>query len=303
MVEPLLKKFHNIDSIVTVDEKSLLAGSSSEKLLALVDVWKKLCCHRYDLVVTGHADPRYRLLSLTTFAKERRNFNRAKKRAWPVQGRHHSDEYVRLITNVDGPEAVRGELPTLDIPLSDDLRARIKKTGASPVVAFAPGGAKNVIRDDAIRRWPLKCYVALANKLITNGVQVIITGASSDQWICESFSNLDVINLVGMTTLIELISVYGTCDLIVTHDSSPLHLAGLAGTPVVALFGPTNPFEKVPHKEQSRMMWGGDWLACRPCYDGKNYAPCKKNICMQSLSVEMVYESVLKFLKGKKNCS
>jgi heptosyltransferase-2 len=62
-----------------------------------------------------------------------------------------------------------------------------------------------------------------------------------------------------------------------------MHLAFLARTPTIALFGPTRPTERLPHDVRARMLWGGAHLACRPCYDGRDYAPCPNNVCIQAI--------------------
>jgi len=297
-VAPLLKAVGTIDEIIAVDEKRLLTGTLLGKLSVLISVWKQLAGHFFDLIVTGHSDPRYRLLSLTALGKERRSFARGKKRFCPVPGRYHTDEYVRLITNVDGPEAIHGRLHKLAVLLPDNLQSEFKP-GYFPVVALSPGGAKNVLRDDAIRRWPLENYVLLARELIKGKVKVVITGASSDQWVSDSFSGLEVIDLVGKTSLMDMAALLGACDLVVSHDSGPLHLADLAGTFVIALFGPTNPHELAPYNNQSKILWGGENLACRPCYDGRTYAKCSNNICMQEISVDVVYNTAMEILGRK----
>lgn len=81
----------------------------------------------------------------------------------------------------------------------------------------------------------------------------------------------------------------------VTHDTGPLHLACLAGTPTVALFGPTLGAEKVPPYARVRVLSAG--LPCAPCYDGRDYASCPEARCMQSLSPEMVSRGVHELLQ------
>jgi heptosyltransferase-2 len=69
-----------------------------------------------------------------------------------------------------------------------------------------------------------------------------------------------------------------------------MHVAVLAGTPLVALFGPTDPRWFIDDTRKStRVLWGGENLACRPCYDGKNFAPCTDNLCLKSISAGQVY--------------
>lgn len=297
-VVPLLEAVGTVNEIITVDEAKLLTGNPLAKLKALIDVWKCLLGRSFDLIVTGHSDPRYRLLSLTASGERHISFGRDNGRLWPVPGRHHSDEYARLVTNVDGPAALYREGAKLAIQLPEELKTFLK-VGESSIVALAPGGAKNVLSDNPQRRWPLDKYVLLAEKLLDMGVQVVVTGSPSDQWICEHFQGVDVLDFVGRTNLPELVGLYGMCDVVVTHDSGPLHLAGLAGAPAVALFGPTNPHEKVPRTSGTRILWGGEELACRPCYDGKTFAPCKNNLCLRGIDVNMVCDEVIDMLQGK----
>ena len=43
-------------------------------------------------------------------------------------------------------------------------------------------------------------------------------------------------------------------------------------------------------------IWGGEGFACRPCYDGREFAPCKDNGCMQQITVDMVVSQLNKLL-------
>lgn len=306
-VAPMLRKIGELDEIIEVDASRLLAGNLLTKIKSLIGVWLKLFGKQFDLVIIGHADARYRLLSLTVRTKCVRSFDRSGKRLWPVPGRHHSNEYIRLATNCDGPMDSSLELPVVSWPLSKNLKAELKTKADPPFVALAPAGAKNILREDVMRRWPLENYILLATKLLSDGYNVILTGAPDDKWICESFANLPVLNLVGKTSIVDLVALYGVCDVIVTHDSGPLHLAELSGTPIVALFGPTSPYdfgpaneyEKATNKRKTTFFWGGAQLNCRPCYDGKTYADCQNNVCMKSIKVSQVYNAVTTILVEK----
>ena len=97
-----------------------------------------------------------------------------------------------------------------------------------------------------------------------------------------------LIDCIGGTTLPQFISLADTCSLVVSHDTGPLHLAGLSHAPVLALFGPTDPGSFLPRRPGVRVLWGGEDLACRPCYDGRDFAPCESNGCMQAITVAAV---------------
>lgn len=86
----------------------------------------------------------------------------------------------------------------------------------------------------------------------------------------------------------DMVAVFNHVDAVVTHDSGPMHLAGTADCRLLALFGPTNPMEKVPRRRGVTYLWRGENMACCPCYDGKVYADCQNNICLKSITAQEV---------------
>lgn len=293
-VEPLLSRVNGISEIISIDESKLFKGGFLEKALAMVSIWRKLLGRKFDLTIIGHSDSRYHLLTLTVFSRELRSFTRT-PRMWPVPGRHHSDEYSRLVSLSEAPAAiVKHKYLTSDLP--ESLSKILSTLANCNKVAIAPGGAKNILHDDALRRWPIEYYVELTEMVLARNVKVILTGGATDEWVIPFFREQNVINLIGQTSLTDLIAVYRQCSVVVAHDSGLLHLAGLAGVPIFALFGPTNPYEKVPRYPDVHIFWGGDNLACRPCYDGKTYARCSKQSCLYAITPEQVHDSLMNIM-------
>jgi heptosyltransferase II len=296
-VYALLEHLNIIDELISVDEKRMFHGTRCRQLAEMTALWRKLGGRRFDLVIRGHSDWRYKLLHMFCRVKTVRAFERTNQAIVPIPGRHHSDEYMRLATGVDDSKMLRTDLRNVGAGMP---RSSTGSGDCRGVVALAAGGAKNVLRDDALRRWPLPSYRKLAEKLAEQNYRVVVTGGESDMWVCSEFENMPVDILVGKTSIIDLLGVYQRCDLVITHDSGPLHIAGLAGAKLIGLFGPTNPYEKMPRGENSVIVWGGQELACRPCYDGKHYAKCSENSCLQTLTVDTVLEQVIRLLeKGK----
>jgi heptosyltransferase-2 len=289
----LLKLVPDIDELIEIDETQLLRGTFLARMAVLIGVWWKLLGHSFDLICVGHSDPRYRYLALTCRAGTRRSF--ADSHAL-IPGRHHTFEYVRLISGKDGPDA-NGFVsqPALKLSAPTDI---IGRAAGVPLVILAPGGAQNVMRTDALRRWPLEHYATLAKNLIARGMKVAIVGAQSDSYVRHAFLHIDVVDLIGRTDLSSLISTIAAADMVVSHDSSAGHIACLTGTSQIGLFGPTMMAEKLFPRENSVGLWGGEHLACRPCYDGKNYHRCPSNLCMQDISVAKVTGLVLEKLGG-----
>jgi lipopolysaccharide heptosyltransferase II len=295
-VEPLLGAYGKVDEIISLDDAALFTSGFRQKCSVLVSAWLRLLFRPFDLVLTGHSDLRYELLSLTVRGKVRRSFGRAGRKG-PLPGRFHGDEYVRLALDGEGPDLPKAILPRMNPPVDESLKRQIDE-GAGTWVALAPGGAKNLLRNDALRRWPIGHYVQLAEKLSIEGFRIALTGSESDGWVRDYFAGLKALDLIGKTSLPGLIAFYGRCRLVVAHDSGPMHLAALAGTPVLAFFGPTIPHEKASPDGSVHALWGGENLACRPCYDGKDYADCRRNRCLEDLGVEEVFREARTILGG-----
>ena len=294
-VVPLLRLLPDIDEIVEVDETALLAGNSRARMGAMVNAARQLRLRRFDLLLNGHPDPRYRILEQLVRTSTVRRFSRnPRERIQPVPGRYHGHEYVRLALGEDGPE-----IPAiLAGPVRPPLPEGIDLGDSRQAVAVAPGGARNVLNDNEVRRWPLERYAELAVRLAGDSVDTVVVGGPDDTWVSKAFEGVDrVIDLVGRTSLPDLLAVYTACDAVVTHDSGPMHLARLAHVPAVALFGPTDPQWFVPPEHTgTTVLVGGGVLPCRPCYDGKRFTDCPSSACMHEIRVEQVHAAVAALL-------
>lgn len=285
-VEPLLKKTELIDELISVNEESLFNKGYLSSFLELFSIWKKIGFRFFDRIIILYSDPRYRVISFFSFGKKL-FFGKNRKK---IPGRYHAEEYLSLGLNLDGPTIPKAIYPSMPVSLEEKFIPIFKSK--IPLIALAPGGAKNLLSEISQKRWPIDYYVSLAKQLLQSGYRVAITGSSTDNWVLEHFKNLEVINLVGQTSLLDLISIYKNCSLLITHDSSPLHLAKLAKCPTIALFGPTNPSEFIGEKNHPNIFvfWEGKTLACCPCYDGKKFSVCSKNLCLENISPEVVFK-------------
>jgi heptosyltransferase-2 len=159
-------------------------------------------------------------------------------------------------------------------------------------VAIVPGGTRNVLREEALRRWPVENYRELARRLLAAGHEVVLIGDSADVVMRPYFEDMKVTDCIGACSLPETLAVLRDADVVVSHDTGPLHFARLVRTPAVALFGPTEPRNMVGEDDDIDVLWGGASLPCRPCYDGRNYAACSNNLCMKDIGVDVVMQAV-----------
>lgn len=284
-VSDLVRLFEGVDEVITVDEFRLLRGSLAARLAEATALWRKLAARRFDVTVLGHADARYRML----LAPVRTGRLRALRLdggpdRLPLPSRYFGDEYVRLLDELPNRGPITGHAPLADPRGLLPAPSRPDDVG----VVLAPGGARNILRESALKRWPAERYGELAARLVGMGHTVTLVGDEHDAWVRPYFDGVVVRDEIGAHDLPGTLALLNVASLVIVHDTGVLHLARLVRTPVLALFGPTNPAQFVESSQDCATIWGGARLACRPCYDGREFAACTNNLCMQDITVDAV---------------
>ena len=295
LVAPVLRLYPWVNPIVA-DERALLRGSAGQRARAMAHVWKILAGRSYDLCATLYYDARYSLLTWPVRAKRRVRLNWDERATSVIAGRHYTDEYARILLQTADNETPQQLAPVRAEGLGAPPVARMDD---KPRVAIVPGGARNMLRDNPLRRWQGERYVSFAAEVLRRGYEVVLIGGPEDTWVSESFNGLGVLDAIGKFRLVETLALLESADVTVTHDTGPLHLAGITSTSVVAIFGPTRPYSFMPQRENCVAFWGGEGFACRPCYDGRDFAPCTNNGCVQQVTVEMVVGEVERMLEAR----
>lgn len=285
---PLVEQFADVDDVITIDERRLLRGGPVARAAELVPLWATLLRRRFTQVMLLHVDRRYRivvapLVGTKVVALSSRS---AHGEMNPVPGRYFGDEYARLLDGLAHAGPIVGHYPLarlrpLPTVVSSGPTSRIR-------VAMVPGGARNVMRESGVRRWPVLHYARVARALADEGIDVVLVGDANDDWVRPNFAGIPVDDRIGLMRLPETLALMAASDLVISHDTGPMHMARLAGAPLLALFGPTMPSQFVVEDNQTTVLWGGAHLACRPCYDGREFADCRDNVCMSSIDPTVV---------------
>lgn len=104
--------------------------------------------------------------------------------------------------------------------------------------------------------------------------------------ICWGLPPSRVVNLAGKTSLRELGAGIACCDILLTNDSGPMHVADAVGTEVVAIFGSTSDVVTGPYRSGTVIH---KRVECSPCYE----RTCPLDFrCMKQIEVDEVYEAV-----------
>ena len=295
VVAPILRLYPWIN-VLPVDERRLLRGGQTGRIRLMLALWGQLRDRSHDTIATLYYDRRYRLLTWPVRAARKVWLSETERSARLLPGRHHTDEFARILSGRRDDQTPQQLAPVLPPGLAG--LPRPPASGRSRVV-LVPGGARNMLRDDALRRWPLENYVEMARLLIEAGYEVVLAGGPEDDWVLAAFAGLPVQSFVGKFSLVDTLGLLDSAEVTVTHDTGPLHLAGITRTSIAAIFGPTDPYGRLPQRANCVAFWGGEGFACRPCYDGRDYAPCTNNGCVQQVTPAMVAAEVQALLTAR----
>jgi heptosyltransferase I len=220
-----------------------------------------LAGRRFPLLLHMHASARANLASLAVRADIRLGFDRARARDFqyhfcnrhiPARAqRHVMDglfEFAAALGIEPGP-------PRWDIPVSAadaELAASVIGTG-SPALVISPCTGQ---RFRNFRNWRAERYAKVADYAERRyGAKIVLTGAATDleRRYGEEIGALATCrptNLIGKTTLKELLGLLARASVVLCPDSGPAHMATAVGTPVVGLYATSNRFRTGPYASQ-----------------------------------------------------
>jgi lipopolysaccharide heptosyltransferase II len=118
------------------------------------------------------------------------------------------------------------------------------------------------------KRWPIEHFAELVRSLADRfaDVRFVTLGGQADRELGERIAKetpARCLDLTGRTTLPEMVEWTRLCELMITNDTGPMHVAAALNKPVVALFGPTEPRRTGPYGQLDRVLQQD--LPCVPC--------------------------------------
>ena len=161
-----------------------------------------------------------------------------------------------------------------------------------PLIAVHPGTSKKT----AYKRWNVLHYATLADKLIDRlHAKIIWTWGPGELKIAEAIvEHMKHESIIACKTenLRQLAEIFCRCNLFLGSDSGPMHIASFVKTPVVAIYGPTDPVVNAPYEKNPHIMLRKD-LPCSPCRNRK----CESLQCMNMVKPDEVFDAVYRLLK------
>ena len=255
---------------------------------------KSLRARRYDLVIDLQGLLRSGLCAMLTGCPARAGFADSREgsfwcytqRVQVSAGRVHAvDRYLDLVRQLG---VATGPPVTFPLPERVSERDWLKQLwqrenidAAETICVLHPAARWKT------KRWPAERFARLADRLIAeHGARVILVGGADALGTIDDVRGQmkrKVLNLGGATNLRQLAALLRRANLLVTNDSGPMHLAAALGTPVVALFGPTDPRRVGPYGE-GHVVLRKD-IDCSSC----NRNRCARDgACMKAIEVDEV---------------
>ncbi|MDA8092126.1 MAG: lipopolysaccharide heptosyltransferase I [Nitrospiraceae bacterium] len=178
-----------------------------------------------------------------------------------------------------------GITPKIEFPLPEDIDFAAP-LGECEYAVIAPGARW------PSKRWPASKWGELAKSFLP--LRSLVIGAESDTGLAlevASASGGAAVPFAGKSSLKGLVEIIRRAKFMVTNDSGPMHIAAALQVPVFAVFGPTDPELTGPYGKGPRVVISQK-AGCSPCRN----RTCKKMICMDAVSVEMVEKEIKKAL-------
>ncbi len=148
------------------------------------------------------------------------------------------------------------------------------------------------------KQWFPERFAQLADRICEQyRAGILIFGGPKDRELGENVRHMmhhPAINLAGKTSLGQAMALIQQCQIFVTNDSGLMHIACALNTPLIAIFGSTNPITTGPLGKNSHIVQVA--TPCSPCL--LTDCPKTHHVCMDSVSVDRVFQTALRVLNS-----
>ena len=182
---------------------------------------------------------------------------------------HEQYYYLELLRRASWLDSLPNEtFIGLDVPEENRQRAAqlLRSNGVQPDslrIAIGAGASYG-----SAKCWPPDRFAELANRLqAQSAVDIILFGTRAEEPVSSAIAagmHRPPIDLTGKTPIDDLPALLSQCHLFIGNDSGAMHVAAAVGLPVVAVFGPTDPFGTAPVTPRCSIVQEKPY--CSPCF-------------------------------------
>lgn len=243
------------------------------------------------------------------FAEQARGFLLTHRlhRGADYQNRHQTLDYLDIVAACERVFLGERFQPTLERPLPSLVATANQRNLAETMLhQFAIADRRPLIAlntgatNSRAKCWPADRFAELADRLNEElNAQIVLIGGAAELDYAERVvfrvKRAGIVNLAGKTSMNELIGLLAECDLLVSNDTGPAHVAAALGTPTLTIFGPTNEFETSPTGRRAELI-RADNIECARCM----HRDCPiDHRCMTRITANDVLARARKLLQTK----
>jgi heptosyltransferase-2 len=264
----------SVNNVETLDADWLARGPQGLSPMALAMRATRWRARTYDLAINFEPDIRTNITLAAAGARWTAGFGSGGggallDLALPYdQQSHTADNALSLVRTAVGEREAGSGKPEAgsSITIPDTARAeamrRLAPLGTGLKVGIHVSGGR------AVKQWPEAQFREVAEHLVRDrSASIVLTGTPDDRAqvdVVRAVLPADrVVDLSSGTDLLTVAAVIQQLDLFVTGDTGPMHLAHAVGTPVVAVFGPSDPRRYAPRGRRDAVVRID--LPCSPC--------------------------------------
>ncbi|MFH1455959.1 MAG: glycosyltransferase family 9 protein [archaeon] len=307
----ILEKNLDVDEIIYFQVENL--SQVVKDVLNLMLTFRK---NKYDLILDLEQFARTSsILAYLSGTKKRVGFTtqgQGRGFMYPIKVVYNNDQHmVKTFTDIAkavGANPDNYDLTKLDYSKEDeeyvnDYWDMVGVTKNDFIIGMHVSSGENV----TARRWPKQNFAKLADEFIkTYKAKIVLTGAPSEkdavQEVIDMIKNKgNVVNSTGKVNLSQLAALIDRCDVFVSNDTGPMHMAAAVSTPTLSFFGPNTPYLYGPW-QKNKIDFFLD-LDCSPCITNFNNKStnCKDAKCLKQITVKDVMEKSKTFLTKIQN--
>lgn len=270
----------NVDATLVYDNRGKHAGWKGR--LRLI---KTLRLGEFDLVVNLRDSLIARCIGAEHWGMARGDSNR-----------HAVTRYLEVLQRqgVDTTDAHPGlELTEVDRTAAHHFLVETGLKSERLLIGIHPGG------NWEYKLWNGKNYAEVASILAEKlNATILLFAGPNERSLQTRVAEMMETPPVSVQTndLRHLAALISACNVYVGNDTGPMHIAAAVGTPVVALFGSTNPIRSGPYGDLHTVVQSGISLGCNPCHPGRHPGGCGAGSCkvIAGITTDQVLEAVIR---------
>lgn len=314
-VSPILGNNPQIDKIFALsrgDLKKIFQESFFKGIWSAVKLTWQIKKEHFDICLDFSLDHRYSLFAKIIGIRQRIGFNYKGRGIFLTkcidligyQNRHIVEYYLELLKLVNIPVADKSLYVNVSAQSQNKALDLLTAAGIQDndlIVGIVPGAGGSWGKDSVYKHWPALKFAQVADMLAGEfKAKIVILGDESEGKIAEVIRHVmhnKPIDFTGKTDLEILPALIKNCNLLITNDGGPMHIAAALGVRTVSIFGPVSELVYGPFPCSNKhvvLKWD---MSCRPCYNNFRLSPCDKDReCLKSVSVDSVFNAAVTLL-------